>query len=173
MNSPFANIFLSLQQQVQAQVPAIVYIDQDMGQLYTDRSNTRPQVAWPCLLIDFENFKFGNMGTDVQTAEGTILLRLGFAPSSSSTATTPGAYTQKAISYYDIEWALHKALQGYSPGTDVGSLTRTSTITQRRTDTIRVRELRYSIAFQDYSAKPALQTVAATIIAHAEIDLIQ
>jgi len=171
MNSPFANIFLTLQQQVQEQVPAILYIDQDLGQLNTDRSNTRPQVAWPCLLIDFEGFTFGNMGAGVQTAEGTICLKLGFAPASSSSGITPGTYTQKAIGYYDIEWALHKALQDYSPGADVGALARTSATTQKRSDTIRVRELRYSIAFQDYSPKPALQTVSATIIPIAEINV--
>ena len=33
MNSPFANIFLALQAYIQANVPAIKYIDQDLGQL--------------------------------------------------------------------------------------------------------------------------------------------
>ncbi len=164
MNSPFANIFTALQQQVQAQVPDIIYIDQDLGQLRTDKTNTRPPVQWPCLLIDFEDFNFADMGSLVQSAEGTVVLRLGFAPYSSSAATTPTTYVQKAIGYYDVEWALHKALQGWAPGTSYGSLTRIATATQKRTDTIRVRELRYRIAFQDYSTKPVQQTVAANIV---------
>src|ERR1700761_3055215 len=139
MNSPFANIFLALQTQVQAQVPDIVYIDQELGQLKTDKTIARPPVQFPCLLVDFEDFGFENIGDLVQSAEGTVVLRLGFAPYSSTTATTPAAYTQKALNYYDIEWALHKVLQGWSPGDSYGHLTRIATCTQKRTDTLRVR----------------------------------
>jgi hypothetical protein len=165
MNSPFANIYLALQQLVLAQVTDIVYIDQDLGQLRLDRTaTTRPAVQFPCLLIDYEDFSFENMGNLVQNAEGIIVFRLGFAPYSSSTATTPPDNLQRAISYFDIEWALHKALQGYSPGNDYGRLTRVSSGMQKRHDLLRVRELRYRIAFQDYSAKVALQYVPAAMV---------
>ena len=160
MNSPFANIFLAILQQVQTAVPAITYIDQDLGQLKT---NVRPPVSWPCMLIDFEDFTFINMGGNVQLAGGTIVLRLGFAPYSGSGTATPPPYLEQAISYYDIEWDLHKAMQGWSPGDDYGHLCRTGVVTQRRTDNYRVRELRYSIAFQDYSTLPQQQYAPATL----------
>jgi hypothetical protein len=152
MNSTFANIFLALQSYIQANVTAIKYIDQDLGQL---KSGSRPPVAWPCVLIDFEDFSFENMSTNVQTAKGIVTLRLGFPPFSNSSQATPATYLQQAISYYDLEWALHKAIQGWAPGDDYGHLDRISTTTQKRTDSYRVRELRYSIAFEDYSTKPA------------------
>src|SRR3954470_4452030 len=154
MNSPFANIFMALQQRIHSQVPAVTYIDQDLGQLKT---TTRPPVSWPCVLIDFEDFTFGNMGDNVQTAKGTVVLRLGFAPFSNSAQFTPASYLQQAISYYDLEWTLHKALPGWSPSDDLGSLNRIATGTQKRNDNYRVRELRYSIAFEDYSTKPQQQ----------------
>lgn len=168
MNSPFANIFRSLQQYVQTNVSAIRYIDQDLGQL---KSGARPPVSWPCLLIDFEDFSFDNMGSNVQTAKGIVTLRLGFAPYSPTSQATPTPYQQQAIAYYDIEWALHKALQGWAPGNDYGSLCRTSATTQKRTDAYRVRELRYSIAFEDYSTKPAQQYAPATLAVTDEIML--
>jgi len=150
MNSPFANIFLALQQHVQDTVTGIRHIDQDLGQL---RTGSRPPVAWPCLLIDFEAFTFGNMATDVQTANGTITFRIGFPPFSNSGQGTPTQYVKQAIAFYDLEWDLHRALQGWSPGDDYGHLSRISAATEKRTDHYRVRELRYSLAFEDYSTK--------------------
>ncbi len=161
MNSPFANIFLALQQHIQAQIPAITYIDQDLGQL---KPGIRPPVAWPCMLIDFEEFDFENMGDNVQTAKGTVVLRLGFAPYSNTGSNTPSPYLEQALGFYDIEWAVHRVSQGWSPGDDYGHLIRTSVTTQKRPDNYRVRELRYSLAFQDYSTKPGIQYVPASII---------
>jgi len=149
MNSPFANIFLAIQQRIQTELPDIAYIDQNLGQL---KSTTRPPVAWPCVLVDFEDFKFDNLGGNVQTAVGTVLLQLGFAPYSGSSQVTPAPYIQQAIGYYETEFALHGVLQGWTPVTDVtGSLARTSVATQVRNDHYRVRELRYSLAFEDNS----------------------
>jgi hypothetical protein len=70
-----------------------------------------------------------------------------------------------------MEWNLHKAIQGWSPGAEFGALIRTSTTTQKRTDSYRVRELRYSIAFEDYSAKWQQQLAPATIQVADEIQL--
>jgi hypothetical protein len=123
------------------------------------------------VLIDFEDFDFENLGENVQTACGTVVVRLGFAPHSNSSKLTPATYQQQAIAYYDLEWLLHKAMQGWTPGSDFGSLIRTSATTQKRTDSYRVRELRYSIAFEDYSAKHQQQYAPATIIVNDEIEL--
>ncbi len=166
MNSPFANIFLALQQRIKEQLTTVAYIDQDLGQL---KSGTRPPVSWPCVLIDFEEFDFENLGENVQTAKGTIVLRLGFAPSSNSSQVTPSPYLEQALRYYDLEWSLHKAVQGWAPADDLGGLIRTSATTQQRADKYRVRELRYSIAFEDYSTKYQQQYAPATIIVNEEI----
>lgn len=168
MNSPFANIFLAIQQRIQTGVSTITYIDQDLDQL---KASARPPVSWPCLLIDFEDFNFDNMGANVQTARGTVVLRLGFAPYSNSSQATPSVYLQQALGYYDIEWALHKIIQGWSPGDDYGCLIRTSVTTQKRTDNYRVRELRYSIAFEDYSTLSQPLIVPATIVVTDQIVL--
>lgn len=168
MNSPFANIFLALQQHIHDSVTDLKYIDRDLGQL---KASARPPVSWPCLLIDFEDFDFENLGENVQTAKGTVVLRLGFAPFSNSSQVTPSPYLQQAIGYYDMEWELHKTIQGWAPGNEFGSLIRTSTTTQKRTDAYRVRELRYSIAFEDYSAKWQQQIAPATITVADEIML--
>ncbi|MBA3828718.1 MAG: hypothetical protein H0X33_07260 [Taibaiella sp.] len=166
MNSSFANIFLAIQQHVQDQVPDIIYIDQELGQLKNDSGLLRMPIQWPCLLLDFEDFTYEQLATNAQTARGKVILRLGFAPFSNSSQSTPDAYRQKALEYYDIEWALHKAMQGWSPGDDFGMLSRISASTQKRNDALRVRELTYSIAFEDYSTliKGTLYTLPSQIL---------
>ena len=167
MNAPFANIFTSLQARVQSKVPAIAYVDQELGQL----NATRPPVSWPCLLVDFEEFEFTCIAENVQAAKGTIVLRLGFMPLSASSQATPSAYRERSLNYYDIEWQLHKAMQGWSPGVDFGSMNRISATTQRRKDGYRVRELSYSIAFEDYSTKRVIRFVPAGIVITEDIKI--
>lgn len=150
MNSPFAQIFLALQQHIATNAAAIKYTDQDLGQL---KPGSRPPVSWPCVLIDFEDFNFSDLGQNVQAATGVVVIRLGFQPISNSSQATPTAYLQQAIGYYDIEWALHTALQGWSPGDAFGRFCRVSAGTQKRNDSYRVREIRYSLAFEDYSTQ--------------------
>ncbi len=168
MNSPFANIFIAIQQRIKAQLPDIKYVDQDLGQLKT---GSRPPVSWPCVLIDFEDFSYNNLGENVQTASGTVVLRLGFAPHSNSSQAMPDSYLRQSINYYDLEWSLHKLMQGWAPGTDYGHLCRVSATTQKRTDSYRVREIRYSIAFEDYSTKYQQQYAPATVIINEDIVL--
>lgn len=168
MNSPFANIFTSVQQRIAAEVTTVSFIDQDLGQL---RAGIRPPVSWPCVLIDFEDFTFSDLGENVQIATGTVVLRLGFAPYSGTSQLTPTQWQQLALGYYDIEWSLHKAMQGWSPGSSYGALCRTDATTQKRNDNYRVREIRYSISFDDYSTKHTLQYVPATLVVTDEINL--
>jgi hypothetical protein len=168
MNSAFANLFLLLQQHVVDTVPDITYVDQDLGQLNPDSEGSFP-VTFPCLLIDFEDFIFKDLGENVQTAVGTILLKLGFSTYSSSAQSAPEETREAALAYYDIEWALHKALQGWDAGDYYGHLDRTSVTTQTRTDSLRVRELRYTVAFEDYSTKYDALTAPAEVDVSPEI----
>lgn len=161
MNSPFAHIFLSIQQLLKEQAPFIKYTDQDLGQL----KSQRPPLSWPCCLIDFENFSFESLGENVQQACGSVVFRLVFAPNSNTNSTTPLAFKELALDYYEIENKLHQLLQGWQPCANTGKLNRKSADTQKRTDNYRVRELRYSLSFDDYSTKQELHQK------HAELEL--
>ena len=167
MNSPFAAIFLALQARIAGQLSAVRYIEQDLGQL----KNSRPPVSWPCILIDFEDFSFGDLSENVQTASGTVVLQLGFAPYSASSQATPGTNIDLALGFFDLEWSLHRILQGWSPGDSFGSLNRRETTTQKRNDKYRVREIRYTVAFEDYSAKLTQTLVPATILISEQVNV--
>lgn len=151
MNSPFAQLFLALQVHIKSTVTSISYVAQDTGQL---SAKVRPPVTFPCVLIDFDKFSFSNLGEGVQTACGEVVLKLGFAPLSSTAHNTPDEYKELALGYYDLEWALQKVLHGWSAGGSFGCMIRVSADTQTRTDGYRVREIRYSVTFDDYSTQP-------------------
>lgn len=167
MNSPFARLFLALQERIAQQVPDIKHIAQDMGQL---SAKSRPPVSWPCLLIDFDDFHYDNLAENVQIAKGTVKLRLGFSPHSATGKDMPADYREAALAYYDIEWDVHKALQGWSPdGEEYGHLMRATAATQRRQDGYRVREISYTISFDDYSARPGVHFEVATLVVNEHI----
>ena len=161
MESPFGTLLIALQDRLKAKVPAIRWIDQDTGQLEVQAE--RPPVSFPCVLIDFENFLFEDAGEAIQFASGTVLLRLAWPPFSQTNNVTPAEWKEKGLAYYDIEWAIYKALHGWKPGATTplpeggryGYMMRVSSETEKRDmDILRVRALRYSITFEDYNASP-------------------
>jgi len=167
MNSPFSRLLTAMQERIGAVVPEIACVDQDRGQLNT---KVRPAVQWPCVLIDMETFAYDNLGANVQTAEGTVSVLLGFAPNGPTASGTPEEYKEMALGYYELEWKLNKALHGWIAGEGFGYLTRTSAKCQHRTDGYRVREIRYSLAFDDRSTQPGVTYVAVTPVITGEVN---
>lgn len=181
MNSPFALLFLAMQQRIGAIIdpetsdPMFAFIDQDYGQLEHSISGL-PAVSFPCVLIDIEEVDFDNTADNAQTATLKISLRLGFAPYSSTSGLTPDEWKLRALAFYEQEQALHLALQGWNPGEvtvteeplatadlsdTFGHFIRIHTHSQRRVDTLRIRHLTYTISMQDYSTRPVVTMVEA------------
>lgn len=157
MNSPFAHMYLSIMDKIKAAVPAVKHINQDLGQL--ELYELRPSVAFPCVLIDVDEFKFTQVGgKNHQLAEGVVMIRLATAPLSTSHHLAPTAVTQKALEFYEIEWGIYKALQGWAP-TNMGKLSRVAAKSERRDDALRVRVLIFSVSFTDTSAAPIFSSI--------------
>ncbi len=185
MNSPIANLFLSLQTQIAALADGasntyFKFVEQDLGQLEDHSGDNRPPVMWPCALIDIDGLDTKDLGQNAQEGVLSVCIRVGFPPFSASSAATPLEYRQKAIYFYDLEQLLHKALQGANPGDisgytalqDVfGPYTRISARTERRNDKIRVRELRYTIGIDDYSTQTQNVHVPAALNLNANLNL--
>jgi len=150
MNSPFANIFTAIQARIADQVPDIVYSDMNYGQLHMPE---RPAVAFPGVLIDFQNWKFTDLGRGVQQAEGLIQISLFTDPYSSTMNVTPDTYKDAALAIFDLEMALFLALDGWKPLANTTPLSRVSYTSDNRRPGLKVRELMFSHAFQDTAAR--------------------
>ncbi len=160
MKSPFALIYISLQQYLQKVLPDLALIAYNTRQW---EAVNRPPLAYPFVLIDFTDFTFQDLANDVQTVSGCIDIVLGFKDMSSASSLSPDAVLQQALSYLDAEWQLHQALQGWQPIDSLGCLSRISTTAIPNKKQLHLRQIRYSIAFTDYSAKLLKQKIKAGI----------
>jgi len=161
MESPFARIFIAIQKHIKAQVPEVLHIDHDLGQLegYTHR----PEIAFPAVLIDLPDWQTDDLGDNAQQAEGDVIIKLGFAQHLQSSSHFSETHIKEALTYYELEQKIHTALQGWSvavensegdPTDDMGNLSRRGRRSENRPMGIRVCVVRYRLAFEDDSAMP-------------------
>lgn len=149
--SPFKTLFLALQERILQEVEEIRYIDQDLGQLSEDR----PPLSLPAVLIDFSDFDFEDLAENKQIGEGAVVVKLVFDVYSNSNNLTPEEWKNKALSFYDTEWSIFKALQGWKPhdpSWSYGYMMRTNVVTEGSYPGLRVRNLQFSISFEDDKA---------------------
>lgn len=178
MNSNIANLYLALINIINSVTgedgePLIRFIDQDYGQLESHSGDMRVPVSWPCVLIDVAAASYTNTGEHVQLGTVTVSLRLGFPPYSGTSNLTDPTYRAKALYYYNLEQLLHQALHHKSPALIVesvdiledvfGSFQRIAVKTEQRQDFIRVREITYTIAYEDNTTRRPLQYITPDI----------
>jgi hypothetical protein len=157
LESPQANLYLAILTRLLAMVPALKYIEQDLGQL--DAYEIRPAVSWPCCLIDIEETTFSDAGGKLtQIGEGIISIRNGLIKYSDSGNLTNLAIREKALQYFEMEQQIYTALHGWTPP-GFSRIMRRSSGTEKRTDDIRVRASRFTYTYTDTSAIPATQSV--------------
>lgn len=157
LQSKFSICFNALMQRIEETLSEIKHIDQNMGQL--EGNSSRPDVAFPCTLLDFTSWTFTNMTQNSQVAEGQVEVTLGFAQFTPSSNIVEGVYRDQALEFYEIEHRLNAALHGWSPGDDFGTLTRIGTNTANKMKGIRIRTLIYKLEFEDHSAKTISRTM--------------
>jgi len=144
----FAHIYNALVARLESQVPEIDYIAQDFGQLEV---NIRPMVNFPAVLFDLEAPNYSDVSGGVQLAEGLLTVRVADNPFQNDSNLTPDVSRDRALKYYDLSQKVFLALQNF--GDDYfGEMTRVSEITEKREDALRVRIIRFSLAWKDDSA---------------------
>lgn len=157
MNSYFGELYLQLCEHIKTNVSEVRWIDQDFGQL--EEFDLRPEVSFPCVLVDFVDAEFEELSQLSQTGEVLISFRLGFAPFSSANNLSPTNVKIKALEYYNLEQKLYETIQGFT--TDFTTpLIRKKATSEKRQDALRVRVLTFSTSYQDDSAikQPNKQT---------------
>ncbi|WAC40568.1 hypothetical protein [Pedobacter sp. SL55] len=151
MNSILANIFLTVQNRLKTEVPALKWIDGDYGQL--EFYEQRPNVDWPCVLIDIDDGTFSNNGEFSQLGECVLIIRLGLPSYSQTNALTPKPVIELALEYYNLEHAVNKALHGFQ-SQYFSTLSRVKADKEKRNDNLRVRTMRYTFTYADNTAMP-------------------
>jgi hypothetical protein len=177
MNNYFAQLYLDLSSHLNAQVPELRWIDQDFGQL--EHFQIRPEVSFPCALIDFLSGTYSELAGVTQFGEVMVSIRIGFAPFSSSYHAAPDNVKEKALEYYNLEQKVYKAVQGWTPVADgiqySQPFIRQSVMTEQRDgdqNALRVRVLTFATAYEDNSAATVTTTEANPNLKIEEVELI-
>lgn len=157
MESPYANLFLAIQDRIMDQVPEIKYIDQNMGQYLKDEF--RNNMLFPCLLIDFPATTFTGLQGDNQLGDTTVIVTLFHDIWNNTNSITPIAIKEAGLKYLEIDQKIFMALQGWCPDFCT-PFTRGQNKSQNNNDVgLMVRETYFSFEFEDYSCDNAEQIV--------------
>lgn len=150
------HIFLEIQQRIKDKVPEVKWIDQDLGQLefYTER----PAVLFPCVLIDFDDITFSDMGNHAQICSCIVKLRVAFNVIQHSNSVTPQPQLSKALEIFDVMKKLHQYLHGWS-GTNFGELTRQRQSAEPREDNLRVYVMQFAVNYEEYTDDDSTQQI--------------
>ena len=159
LTSPKSQLYIAIEKRLKDLVPELRMIDIDYGQL--DFYQERPAVSMPCVLIDFPNMSFDNLGANVQWANVSISVRLGCSPFSSSSSMVPDLTKALAMQYFEIENKVYQALHGWVPVIEVDGedmdiaqpLVRMSSDKERREDPFIVMAMLYTTAGEDQSVE--------------------
>lgn len=155
----FSLALIAIQDRIKAQVPEIRWVDMDYGQLdYYDMD--QPAVAWPCLLVDFNNTTYDQLLEQLQTGNASITCRLAIPAFSQSSGSAPASVKEKALAFLKLEKKVYLALQNFDGGELFQPLTRTAAVTERKEQPIRCRLITFSTRYEDESAMAVLDRIA-------------
>ncbi len=161
MESPFARLFLDLQGHIKTKVPAITYIEQDLGQLGTD--DPRKMMSFPAVLIDFPTTSFSNLQGLNQLAAPTVSITLVMDTYSQTHHLAPTAVRELGLQYLELEQQLYMAVQAWESDY-CEHLVRTNANGHNRNDVgLRVRELTFTTQWEDMSCDDTTEIVALSL----------
>lgn len=169
MQNYFGTLFLDLSNHIKTAVPEVRWIDQDFNQL--EIFEYRPEVSFPCVLIDVVGARYSELANLAQIGEITINVRIGFAPFSKSYQLAPNDVREKALEYYNLEQKIFEAVQGWQ-NDFTQPLIRTASSTERRDgdpNGLRVRVLTFTTMYEDDSAVMQYNKTAADLDITSEI----
>jgi hypothetical protein len=164
MQDFFGQLYIDLTNYIKANVPEVRWLDIDYGQL--EHFEYRPEVSFPCVLIDFPQAIYSNTANLSQMGEVKVQLRLGFAPFSKSYQAAPDNVKEKGLAYFAIEQKLFEAIQGWN-NSFTQPFIRESALTEQRDNDdqgLRVRVMTFNTYYEDNSALPLRKKVKADFI---------
>lgn len=133
------DVFTAISDKIAASVPAIRWVDFDLGQL----SQEKPPVSWPCALVDY-SANTVEPGADLTVTETlSVEITLGFKLRERTHSKAQATFRDEALEHLDTVSAVRAALEGLS-GDSFSGLTYTGFTRDRRAD-YRVYRLTFAV----------------------------
>ena len=111
----YKEIFTAVCDRLEKEVPALRWIDAEMGQL-SSRGDTRPPVAFPCVLVEISYTACDTLSGGRQRVNAEVQLKVGFDIPGPTNSKVPDRYRDMALSYMDVLDMVHNAMQWWDGG---------------------------------------------------------
>lgn len=108
------DIFEAISDRITAEVPAVRWVDFDLGQL----AQEKPPVSYPCALVAFSNGDYTQIGNDANSGSITIQVALGFRVWERTHSA--GTLRETGLQHLDTVDAVRTALTGLVGGQFTG-----------------------------------------------------
>lgn len=147
MDSFYSQFILDLQAKFKAEMPAIKFIEQNLGQWV--KENFATTSFFPGMLVDFPDTDYSQLAGNDQLGSVNIEITLFFSTFSQSNSLAPKNVKEKSLDYYDIEKQVVSILQGWSNGY-FRPLNRTKALSRNKNELgLRIRELIFTTEFEE------------------------
>lgn len=147
-------ILTAIQKNIDTNLPAVKYIDENWGQL--DLYGPEIPVKWPCVLIDLNQAQFSNAGRSMNTLpanrqQGTVVVELTVATLKLTNSSFKAPPTQKwhGFEIWELVNDLHKIVHGWQPVEFSGAMSRNGISKIRRDDGVQEIRVLYSLGLHD------------------------
>lgn len=139
-------LFIALQDRLKEQVPALRWVDAEMGQLNVV---PRPPVAFPCCLVDMRYLQCRSLTAGAQRVAAQFTLRVAFQGCGATSSEAPAPVRDRALEHLDVLERIHTALQWWNFGRRINPMQRASVVPERRSDGLRVYAMVYDTEFEE------------------------
>lgn len=120
-------IFVAMSDRITAQVPAVRWVDFDLGQL----EMKTPPVSYPCALIAFGSAAYERLGTRQEVGTLNLTVRLAFRLRERTHSKAAANFREEALEHLDVVAAVRTALMGLVGDTFTPFVLTTETNEQR------------------------------------------
>lgn len=147
LKNAYSRLITAICDHLAEQVKALRWIDQYHGQ---DMTDVRPALAYPAVLIDFDQSTYDETGQYSQFCAATLSVRLVLDNFSMSAQKSPQKAREAAMRCYELEDEVVNALHGWTPDEDfVQPLVRTQDRSENRDDIgLRIRVITFTTAWE-------------------------
>ena len=155
-------LYQSIVTRLQNEVPELLWIDMECGQLEFPEENY--PVQFPALLIDISETQWSSVGNGVQVGDVTVQIRVAFDIYEDTHADAPDIET--ALQRLQLMNKIHSKLHNFEgkilpDGSDThfNKMERIRTSSERRDDGLKVFTMLYTLNMRDQHAMPPRQGV--------------
>jgi hypothetical protein len=149
-------VFTELITKLKTAVPALRYLNWDIGQL--DGYYLKPSVTLPCALLSFPQIATEPIGNNALMADVILNIKLCTERLSHTSNLAPMAVQAKGLEIWELQKAITKALHG-KDGISYNTIQQIAIQQEQREDGLQVLNIQLGFIVEDYTASPTTQII--------------